>query len=785
MRLVVSHSKPRGSLLQPTPLGVGRFSKRRKHLSYDQIYDYLRDKIVRVNVNNPKANWGARLLSQHIDIDDLDSYLIEAIETIQMYFHTNNEDNPAGQAKLSNVSIAVGKPILEDAGVTGETKLLMTDQIRTGDLMLEPFVRFGYLDLERTFEEDSEGNMVDAGYILKITPRWVELFRVNKKKLAQLSYTDMKPYEDGCLIKGEVSKRLQNRPWRRAATKLMSTPWRINTAVLNALRANKDMFVSEVPIEVPIDPDGNPDPYLELQEQRRASKLVDFEVVEEKASKLVNTTFYQEMEADYRGRLYYCEPFLNFQGSDIARGIFLFDEGKEMTEEGKWWLAVHTANAYNQSYDIDDIPSWAEADYKSMLEAEGLDSISVDKFTLEDRVRWTNENMEVIIGAGKQRHFFIEAEKPVSFLAACIEWGDINDNPNHISYLPVSIDGSNNGWQHLGAISRDARTGELVGLVATEIPKDFYVQTAKQLLEIDDPKLNAIPMKHVRKGISKRGSMTRAYSAGAEKIGKNMWFDCRSAEFDEKYDITEEDCQKWAVDLIKAIDVVCPGPLQTMKYMQELIVHHLGSFEKFKDGKPAIEEHAEVTKEMRKLWNLKRKNWTEEESERYSELQDRLKDYKSVLVKGNGEKTAKWTSPSGFPVNYEAYKSDKFKCRGTLNGQQIKHALLVYTDYPDIHKFMCGISPNYIHSQDAAHMAMTIDKWDGTFGAVHDSFSTHACDVEDMLALTKDVFVEMYDVDNYFDKIQQDITGGTDKITQPTKGSLEIQEVHDSDYFFA
>ena len=89
-------------------------------------------------------------------------------------------------------------------------------------------------------------------------------------------------------------------------------------------------------------------------------------------------------------------------------------------------------------------------------------------------------------------------------------------------------------------------------------------------------------------------------------------------------------------------------------------------------------------------------------------------------------------------------------------------SLLVHTDYPDVHKFMCGISPNYIHAQDATHMALTIDKWESTFGAVHDSFSTHASDVENLLALTKNVFVDMYDVDNYFDKIQQDITGGTD-----------------------
>ena len=98
---------------------------------------------------------------------------------------------------------------------------------------------------------------------------------------------------------------------------------------------------------------------------------------------------------------------------------------------------------------------------------------------------------------------------------------------------------------------------------------------------------------------------------------------------------------------------------------------------------------------------------------------------------------------------------------------------------------MCGISPNFIHSQDASHMAMVIDEFNGTFGAIHDSFSTHASDVEDMLAITKDTFVKMYDNKNVFEDIRNNTTGGTDDVDQPPLGSLEIQEVYDSDYFFS
>ena len=147
--------------------------------------------------------------------------------------------------------------------------------------------------------------------------------------------------------------------------------------------------------------------------------------------------------------------------------------------------------------------------------------------------------------------------------------------------IPVSIDGSNNGWQHLGAISKDKLTGDLVGLVPSEIQQDFYVKTAKELINLTkDERLSGIlasmPMKHIRKGISKRGSMTRAYSAGANKIGENMYFDCKTEDYHEKYGITERDCKKLAATLVKAIETVCPGPLQTMKYLQDLAEYQLG-----------------------------------------------------------------------------------------------------------------------------------------------------------------------------------------------------------------
>ena len=387
--------------------------------------------------------------------------------------------------------------------------------------------------------------------------------------------------------------------------------------------------------------------------------------------------FYQYVDLDYRGRVYYIESFMNFQGSDWARGIMEFAHAKPMTAAGQRWLAIHTACCYNESYNIDEIPEWCTSDYVSYLQSEGLDSISVDKMTLEDRYQWTLQSLSDIIEWAKSDAMVLSAEKPVSFLACCYEWLDYTDamlaKRMHMTRLPIPIDGSNNGWQHLGAMSKDTQTGELVGLVPVEIQKDFYVQTAKKMLEmVKDEELQAIlssmPMKDIRKGISKRGSMTRAYSAGVKKISENMWMDCKGEDYHEKYGLTEEHCLKLAKVLVKAIDEVCPGPLQTMEYLQELVKFCLGSFE-FVDseGNPVKQKDLKELRARRKELSLVPSR-TDEEDEELNDLVKKLDSFEYKLISGLGETSVTWSTPSGFTVVYESWRTQRAAYRGTISG---------------------------------------------------------------------------------------------------------------------
>ena len=730
-----------------------------------EIKEYLLDKLEKVNVNNPKANTGGVILKLNIKYDEeLDPIIMKAIQVMQTLFTKQTADSETGESPLTNMSMKIGKFVLRHL----ELEEAWKEELRLGDLFIEAFYNLGYVDLEYPARSDSS-------HIVRVSAKWpllskipdpmfeptliatkgfpipLTLFRINSKYGEDL---EVKP----------------NETYTRAVKKLQETKWNINERVYKALVKEKG-FVSE-------QREKNP-----AKELKRRSKVVEWKFIKAKTALLLEfECFYQAMFADYRGRLYYDEPFTNFQGSDFARGLLQFYEPKLLREEDTYWLAIHTAASYNQSYGIDEIPDWCEGDYVSFLQQEGLESISVDKMTLNDRVEWTQQNIEWILQLGKDCKFAPDAEKMVAFLATCLEWYDYSTcEGDYYSCLPIPIDGSNNGWQHLGAISKDPKTGELVGLVPATIQKDFYVQTAKELInQTTDEKLieilSSMPMKSIRKGISKRGSMTRAYSAGASKIAANMYFDCKVEDYHETYGIRQEDCNKFARLLIQAINTVCPGPLSTMAYFQGLAA--------FEIGKTGVDPKLLARrKELNRIPNP-----TDEELEELNEICKELETQEEDIIYGNGKDRICWTTPSGFSVEYTNWSLLNYRERGTISGyRQVKHVVRRPSTKPDIRGFMCGISPNFIHSMDASHMASVIDEWDGTFGAVHDSFSTHACDVDDLLALTKGKFIEMYDVDNFYDYIEdQLITNKTDlDVDQPDRGSLQIREIEDSDYFFA
>ena len=56
--------------------------------------------------------------------------------------------------------------------------------------------------------------------------------------------------------------------------------------------------------------------------------------------------------------------------------------------------------------------------------------------------------------------------------------------------------------------------------------------------------------------------------------------------------------------------------------------------------------------------------------------------------------------------------------------------------------------------------------------------------VDELVEITKDVFINLYNEDNYFNNISGRLANGAE-LEQPHIGKLNIKEIEDSDYFFA
>ena len=287
--------------------------------------------------------------------------------------------------------------------------------------------------------------------------------------------------------------------------------------------------------------------------------------------------------------------------------------------------------------------------------------------------------------------------------------------------------------------------------------------------------------------------MTRAYSAGKATISDSMYSDCYKEGLIDQFDIDMMNCLDLGESMYHLIGDVCPGATKTMKFLQDLATFQLGKFKHYDaDGK--VVSKAKIKSLHATKQKLKKiKDPTMEDLLALNEVAKTLDNIEVRKTYGNGTRYLQWHTPSGFHVIYEAYFTRQLDIEVAVPGyvnehgrSRVKCVLQIPTEKPDVQKYQAGVAPNYIHSQDAAHMAITIANWDGSFGAVHDSFSTHACDVEDLAELTRNSFYAIYNHENYYEVIREEFLHGDVEFTDdlPVLGKLNIEDVLDAQYFF-
>lgn len=100
---------------------------------------------------------------------------------------------------------------------------------------------------------------------------------------------------------------------------------------------------------------------------------------------------------------------------------------------------------------------------------------------------------------------------------------------------------------------------------------------------------------------------------------------------------------------------------------------------------------------------------------------------------------------------------------------------------PSKYKQAQGASPNAIHSLDAAHLMLTVNRADFPITTIHDSFGCLCGDMSELFVTVRETFVELYN-ENPLEKLMTQIGGNMDAVEI---GTLDISLILDSEYCFA
>ncbi|KAL8830775.1 MAG: hypothetical protein Q9170_005580 [Blastenia crenularia] len=430
-------------------------------------------------------------------------------------------------------------------------------------------------------------------------------------------------------------------------------------------------------------------------------------------------TFYFPHNIDFRGRAYPMPPFLNYMGADLARGMLTFGIGKPLGTNGLRWLKIQLANVFGY-----------------------------DKASFEERVSFVEDHLQDISDSADQplagQRWWLQAEDPWQCLAACKELRSAMKSPdpqNYVSKLAIHQDGTCNGLQHYAALGGDSSGAKQVNLEPGDRPSDIYSGVAElvRAAVAEDAKGDHELAKYlagkVTRKVVKQPVMTNVY--GVTFMGAKLQV------VKQLKDLYPDMPQGRTVNYSAAGLYIARKIFQALANMfngAHDIQYWLGECANRITTAVTPEQihrmEAALTGNLKEPSEFRKKPLTRKEDRGHK---DELLSFKQSVI---------WTTPLKMPVVQPYRKAQGEKIHTIL--QQITLNRPSLADPVDKRKQLQAFPPNFIHSLDATHMilsALQCQKQGLTFTAVHDSYWTHAADVETMNQTLRDTFITMHSED--------------------------------------
>ncbi|WPH04631.1 Hypothetical protein R9X50_00752400 [Acrodontium crateriforme] len=528
---------------------------------------------------------------------------------------------------------------------------------------------------------------------------------------------------------------------------LSQVPWKINQDVfkvqLEAWNTGEEIanFAPLKPaLELPPEPEAAADPsdrrrwlglMREVENKRTGlhSKRCFQNFQLEIARAVVNETLYFPHNLDFRGRAYPIPPYLNHMGADNVRSLVTFAEGKTLGEDGLRWLKIHLATV---------------AGY--------------DKASLEERLLFVDENLENIYDSVRNplggKRWWLKSEDAWQTIAACFELTKALDSPDptkYVSHLPVHQDGTCNGLQHYAALGGDEIGARQVNLEPGDRPADVYTAVAdavKEEVRKDAEAGNIIAQtlhgRLTRKCV-KQPVMTNVYGVtffGAKaQVRKQL-----EVLFPEIGSYSEPNLGQMSHYVTRKIF----QSLGTMFGGAQAIQTWLGQCADRISSclTPAQIKFLIASEEPKQVETVDAKSKKPATKQKPKSTKLKKAMSKDDKLKAMFKSTVVWTTPLSLPV-VQPYRKSKSQVIST-SIQALSFQDPQVWDPVSKRKQLQAFPPNFIHSLDATHMLLSATKCTEnglTFASIHDSFWTHACDVDRMSSMLRDAFVDMHSDD--------------------------------------
>lgn len=437
--------------------------------------------------------------------------------------------------------------------------------------------------------------------------------------------------------------------------------------------------------------------YLLPTEDKEA--LYNFNISIKIANLFKNIPFYLNTHADWRGRLYTHCFYISYQGSEISSALLQFWNGEPLTETGL-----------------------------NIFYAFGASIFSTDnnKNNEEYRINWVKNNKSKILNMNPE--FIREAESPVSFAAFCLEMRKLEENRNVEIKMPVFIDATCSGIQHIAALIGDTELATKVNLIPNIVkhhnkPDDIYqslvdpINNAINEYGRNNSEFNALSNLYLTRKELKQPIMTLNYNVSVFGMKEQLYNSLKvtkSITENEVFSANEQNLKIKEVTKIigktkdkKEIELSNRDLIKIAMIIKENIFIHYPAL------KAIYDYFLEVAMFMKKL-----------------------------------ELPVQWVTPTGAEITQKYTKKEKIKLRIYLHKKTKTRVLYNSTNKIDYNKQIDGIIPNVIHSLDSSHIIKLINVYGKSFKfgilTVHDCFGTHPNHVESLFFCLKEEFISLY-----------------------------------------